>query len=151
MGSNFYFKIPVEILHNQEGVKPNDTRYDLFNWQNKKVLIVEDDTMSFKLLSSVLKDTNVTILIAKNGLDAIKLVNENNIDLVLMDIQLPDLNGFEATKKIKSIKKDLPIIAVSAYAMQAEIDKSKEVGCDEFISKPININQLLNSINQYIY
>ncbi len=148
-GSNFYFKIPADIIQNKN--EDNDlVQYNHFNWANKQILIVEDDEMSAKLLSSILSDTSIKILFAKNGDEAIQLVQKQNIDLVLMDIQLPKLNGFEASRMIKSIKKGLPVIAVSAYAMQAEIDKSKEYECDEFISKPFDINHLLNKMDEYL-
>jgi len=148
-GSNFYFKIPADIMHNQNMSKAL-VQYDHFDWNSKIILIVEDDEMSSKLLKSILEDSSAKILVVKNGQAAIDLVKKQNLDLILMDIQLPELNGFEATKKIKSIKEELPIIAVSAYAMQEEIDKSKEFGCDLFISKPLDINYLLNKMDEYL-
>jgi len=150
-GSNFYFKIPVQILHDQEGANPKlNFKSENYNWQNKQILIVEDDIMSFKLLNSVLKNTSVKILLARNGNEAVEMVDSKDINLILMDIQLPKLDGFKATIKIKNKHKKMPVIAVSAYATQGVIEKSKEVGCDAFISKPFDINYLLNSMNQYL-
>jgi len=106
--------------------------------------------MSFKLLNSVLKNTSVKILLARNGNEAVEMVDSKDINLILMDIQLPKLDGFKATIKIKNKHKKMPVIAVSAYATQGVIEKSKEVGCDAFISKPFDINYLLNSMNQYL-
>ncbi|OQX97354.1 MAG: hypothetical protein B6I20_12815 [Bacteroidetes bacterium 4572_117] len=149
-GSSFYFKIPVEKLN---GTKNNDTatKYNNFNWGGKLILIVEDDPLSFKLLDSVLKDTLAKTILVKNGLEAVDMVKNNKeIDLVLMDIKLPELNGFEATKEIKTLKSNLPIMAVSAYAMPGEIEKSEEAGCDSFVTKPFNINDLLNNMDKYL-
>jgi CheY-like chemotaxis protein/nitrogen-specific signal transduction histidine kinase len=150
-GANFYFKIPAEIIESQVSEKPNENRqFKHYDWQDKQILLVEDDVMSLKLLKSLLEGTSIKIITANDGYEVIKLLEENKIDLVLMDIQLPELNGFEATKQIKKTYKNIPVIAVSAYAMQGEIDKAKTVGCDLFISKPFNINHLLSSINDYL-
>jgi len=150
-GANFYFKIPAEIIESQVSESPNaNLQFKHYDWQDKQILLVEDDVMSLKLLKSVLNDTSIKIVTAKDGHEVIRLIEENKIDLVLMDIQLPELNGFEATKQIKKTYNNIPVIAVSAYAMQGEIDKAKTVGCDLFISKPFNINHLLSSINDYL-
>lgn len=151
IGANFFFKIPVEIIETQAGQDINKNRqFKHYNWQAKQILLVEDDETSLKLLKSLLQNTLIKIVTANDGQGAIKLIKEHKIDLVLMDIQLPELNGFEATKQIKKLDKDIPVIAVSAYAMQSELEMAKDIGFDRFVTKPFNINDLLSNIDGYL-
>jgi len=151
-GSNFYFKIPVKYTENNDDVIINvfEKKINL-NWEDKLILVAEDDEMSYKLLKLVLAKTKSKIIRVKTGKEAIQEVLKNeNINLILIDIQMPELNGYDATKKIKSIDKRIPIIALTAYAMLHEKNKCKEAGCDKFISKPFNINYLLETISEFI-
>ncbi len=84
-------------------------------------------------------------------IEAVEMVKSNNqIDLVLMDIRMPELNGYDATKQIKSFKKSLPVLSITAYAMSEDELKSVEAGCDEYISKPVKPTQLLDIIDSYM-
>lgn len=115
------------------------------------ILIVEDDPVSTLFLKDVLEDTGAKVLDVANASDAIFAVHQNNdIDVVLMDIQLPDMSGWQATRIIKKVKKNLPIIFQSAYAFDAYVKKSFEAGGDFFIAKPINTEQLFDYIRQAI-
>lgn len=113
------------------------------------ILIVEDDPVSTLFLKDVLEDTGAKVLDVANASDAIFAVHQNSdIDVVLMDIQLPDMSGWQATRIIKKVKKDLPIIFQSAYAFESYVKKSFEAGGDFFIAKPINTETLFNYIRQ---
>ena len=114
-------------------------------------LIVEDDKVSFKFLEEILKKTKVKIYHAENGLQAIEFCKNNpDIDLVLMDIQLPEMSGLDATRIIRNIRRDLPIIAQTANAMSEDREKCLEVGCVDYVSKPINVNLLFRKIDLYL-
>ncbi len=151
-GTVFRFQIPFnpsdhntkqEVLVNQ---KPDD-----YDWSQYTILVVEDNHMSFKLLQALLNKSRVKIIHADNGLKAIDLVIANpEIDLVLMDIQLPVMNGYESTKKIKEIRPELPVIAQTANAMDDDRLKCLNAGCNDYIAKPIVFETFLNMINNYI-
>lgn len=116
----------------------------------KTILIVEDEAINFEYLYEILTPLNYHLIHAKNGLEAIEQCKENYaINLVLMDIRLPLLNGYQATQKIKEFRPDLPIIAQTAYGMLSDREKALEAGCDNYISKPIKKKTLLTLINSY--
>lgn len=113
------------------------------------ILIVEDDPVSTLFLKDVLEDTGAQVLNVENASDAIFAVHQNpEIDVVLMDIQLPDMSGWQATRIIKKVKKNMAIIIQSAYAFESYVKKSFESGCDFFISKPIDTNLLFDYIQK---
>jgi len=118
---------------------------------NKPIIIVaEDDDINFLLIEVILKDYNLEILHTIDGEQTVKICKENeNIDLILMDIRLPEMNGYEAAIKIKEFRKELPMIAQSAYALDDEIKQYGEV-FEEYITKPISKNELLKKINKYV-
>jgi len=111
------------------------------------ILIAEDDELSTLLLRKNLKGEDVTILRAENGWEAVELVGHHpEISLVLMDIKMPVMNGFEATKLIKELRPDLPVIAQTAFTSPTDRKKARDAGCDRFISKPIYKSELLELI-----
>ncbi len=150
-GTIFYFNIPSDnlkknVLRNRKKIK-----FDDYNWNNKIILIAEDEQTNFKYLKEVLKKTNANVLWAKNGQEAVDICNSTkNIDAVLMDIKMPVLNGYEATAIIKKINKKIPIVAQTAYAMANEREKIYKAGCDDYLTKPIKINTLLSTLNKYL-
>jgi len=102
-------------------------------------------------LEAFLEITKAEILHTKYGSEAVEICKRNNsINIVLMDIQLPDISGYEATKQIKQIRPDLPIIAQTANAMREDKSKAIKAGCDDYISKPIDKNTLFSLISKYI-
>ena len=102
-------------------------------------------------LKELLKRTGATIIRAANGIEALEICRSDmKLDLVLMDIQMPKISGYEATREIKRIRKILPVIAQTAYAMAGDREKSIKAGCDDYIAKPLNIESLLPKINQFI-
>ena len=124
---------------------------DEYNWENKTVLIAEDTEMNYLFLAEALKPTNVKLIRAKDGEEAIELFKQNpQIDLILMDINMPKLDGFETTRQIKEMNKAVPIIAQTALNIEDAREKSEEVGCDDFILKPIKLNQFLLTLNSYL-
>jgi two-component system cell cycle response regulator DivK len=120
--------------------------------ENSNILIVEDDEDNLDFLRRLLVKHGANVLLAKSGEEAIDVVKSNKqINVVLMDIRLPDMDGFETTQKIKEINPNLPIIAQTAYAMFNDKDKCLEKGCDGYVSKPIDKDILFKKIKQYIY
>ena len=124
---------------------------ETYNWGGKTILIAEDTEMNYLFLVEALKTTNVNILRAKDGEEAIEVFKENpGVDLILMDINMPKMDGFETTKRIKEIRKDIPVIAQTALNIEDARDKAAEVGCDDFILKPIRLNLFLSKLNSYL-
>ena len=122
-----------------------------YDWQGYKILIAEDTEINFIFLSEALKNTGVDIVHAQDGQKAIERIkDEPDIDLVLMDINMPKLDGFESTAKIRELRDDLPIIAQTALSIDNAQEKAEEVGCDDFITKPIKLKSFLKLIDQYL-
>jgi len=151
-GSSFYFTIPYQLASEEEKLlNITETQKSDYDWSGKSFLIVEDDKVSFKFLEGMLKKTGATIFHADNGLKAIEYCKKYlEIEIVLMDIQLPEMSGLDATKIISSFRKDLPIIAQTANAMSEDKEKCLEVGCVDYVSKPINIHVLFHKIDKYL-
>lgn len=115
------------------------------------MLIAEDDFISFELYKARLEELHLNLLHAKNGQMAVDLVKENpHINLVLMDIRMPILNGYEATKKIREFNKEVPIIAQTAFAMIPEQKTILESGFTDFLSKPVEEEKLFGLIKKYM-
>ncbi|HAN19810.1 MAG: hypothetical protein A2X13_12575 [Bacteroidetes bacterium GWC2_33_15] len=146
-GSTFYVKLPNKLKKSDiEFIQPHQ-----FNWEDKVILITEDKKINFEIIKESLSVTKVKILWAKNGEEAVNIIAKNmNVDLILMDIQMPVMDGYEATKRIKKIKKDIPVIAQTAYALPQDSYKCIDAGCDDYISKPIAISQFLLKLNKYL-
>ncbi|RLD63757.1 MAG: response regulator [Bacteroidetes bacterium] len=122
-----------------------------YNWSDKTILIAEDIDANFLFLEKILQDTRVKIIRAINGKEAIDIYKNNqNIDLILMDIRMPEIDGFDATKEIKKINNNVPIVVETAYNIENGKKMGKESGCDDYIVKPININKLIAVINKFI-
>lgn len=122
-----------------------------FDWQNKTVLVAEDEPANFLFIEKIVKPTQANIVRAENGEEALELIkNTPNIDLVLMDIYMPGMDGFETTEKIRQLRPDLPVVAQTFYENQIEKEKVENAHFDDFISKPININKLLIIMQKYL-
>ncbi|MBN2522915.1 MAG: response regulator [Bacteroidales bacterium] len=121
------------------------------SWEGKVILAVEDDDVSLEFLKELFEPYKVKLLSTNNGKSAIDICkSEKQIDLVLMDVQLPVLNGKEAMKQIKYFRPDLPIIAQTAFAMAGDREMYIDEGFDDYIPKPINVEQLLSSMDRFI-
>ncbi len=139
--------IGFKISFDKEEIK-SKTGYD---WADKTILIAEDDEANMLLLKKALEKTNADIIHATNGKDAVKFFRQNpDIDVILMDIRMPIMDGIEATTQIKQIDRDIPIIVQTAFTMSSEKEKSFKAGCDDYISKPINIKELYATVCKYI-
>ncbi len=113
------------------------------------ILVAEDDNDNFLFIENLFKGKNFRLLHASNGKEAVEICRNNtNINLVLMDLQMPVLNGLEATQQIKILRKELPVIAQTAYALDGDRDKALAAGCDEYISKPLKISELMAKIEK---
>jgi CheY-like chemotaxis protein len=151
-GSTFWFNIPFKpIVDNDSGKTDSLKKENLPDWRNKKILIVEDIEESVLLLAESLEPTKAKIEIARNGKEAIEKCNyDKDIDIVLMDLQLPVIDGYKATNEIKRIRPLLPIIAQTANAMSDDREKALDAGCDDYIAKPIRIDELIGTIEKFL-
>jgi len=153
-GSAFYFTIPFNSEYKPEEkivVEKAGTGLNLENKINDlKVLIVEDDAISKLLITIAVKPYSKEIIKVSTGFEAIDAcLNNPDIDLVMMDINMPEMGGYEATKQIREFNKDLVIIAQTANGMQSDRDEAIAAGCTDYISKPINITSLSELIQKY--
>ena len=124
---------------------------EIDNFQGKKILIVDDEEFNWLLIKDALEETRVTVTWARVGQEAVDLVAAGeHYDLILMDMKMPVLDGFETTVLIKKINPEIPVIAQTAYAMPDERNKCMEVGCDDYLSKPISMEELLKTIKKYL-
>ncbi|MFW5645549.1 MAG: hybrid sensor histidine kinase/response regulator, partial [Bacteroidota bacterium] len=149
-GSEFYFSLPYDGTNLEIPDEKILIDRSPLDWSTKTFLIAEDDTSNYYLLQENLKKYNVNILWAKNGNEAVTLFKENKdkVDIVLMDMQMPELNGYDATRIIKTIAPSVPVIAQTAYALAGERESSLRAGCDDYISKPLMMKELLFMLNK---
>ena len=119
---------------------------------DKTVLVVEDNDLNMKLFHDLLEAHGYQILQTKNGLEALKLAREHHPDLILMDIQLPEVSGLEVTKWLKEDEdlRDIPVVAVTAFAMKGDEEKIREGGCEAYIAKPISVASFLETVEQFL-
>ncbi|MCK5822658.1 MAG: response regulator, partial [Bacteroidales bacterium] len=153
-GSTFYFVIPKD-----EAIQvDNDTHENMIieeikneKIEKKTILVAEDNDVNYMYVCALLSEIDVEIVRAFDGKEAVDLVKSNPaIDLVLMDIKMPIMNGFEATREIKKFKKELPIIAVTAYALHEDRDRAIKEGCNDYLAKPFSKIQLIKLIRKYV-
>ena len=122
-----------------------------YDWSGKTIVIADDIYTNFLLFEAIMKGTNVNLIWAKNGQEAIeKCLNNKNIDLVFMDIQMPVMNGIEATREIKKNLKDLPVIAQTAFTACFDEDEILKAGCCQVLTKPIMPDFILLTISKYL-
>jgi PAS domain S-box-containing protein len=152
-GSIFYFTIPYNPALGEKVTIENvvSAEHKEGEIKNLKILIVEDDEVSYSLLTRTLQKISYEVLHAITGVQAVKACRNNpDLDLVLMDIRMPNMDGNEATRQIRQFNKDVIIIAQTAYAFTGDKEKSIEAGCNDYISKPINKTLLYELIRKYI-
>lgn len=153
-GAEFYFTIPlIDVAdHKKNRVPGFGTKKlsDKYNWSGKRILIVEDSPISYELLIKLLNLTKAEFLHEEDGQSAIDRIEKDpSIDLVLMDIQLPVMDGYTTTEKIKEIRPELPVVAQTANAMSDDRRKCLDAGCDDYLAKPIDRHELLDKINRF--
>jgi signal transduction histidine kinase/CheY-like chemotaxis protein len=156
-GSTFSIRIPVESIKRQpnpmyveESKNKTQAKKIGYNWNNITILVAEDEDLNYKVLDTCLTRTMAHIIRAKDGASAVEICKNQKVDLVLMDIQMPGMNGFEATQEIKRINNRTPVIAQTSFAMIGEKERCLQAGCDDFITKPLNIDSLLRKIEHYL-
>jgi CheY-like chemotaxis protein len=149
-GSTFYFTISYMISETFEKEKILEAVPLKCDFLNKSILIVEDDIYNTEYIKELLSGTGLNILETSFGFEAIKLCQTNQLDMVLMDIGLPDINGYELIRQIKKFQPSLKIIAQTAYASSDEKQKALDVGCIDYISKPLKSDLLLTMILKHL-
>ncbi len=152
-GSTFYFTIPheevPETYHTLTSAE--ESEIPAYTWKDKVILVVEDDVVNFRFLEALLQDKAVQILRASNGLQAVELVKTiSKIDMVLMDLKMPEMDGLEATRQIRIFNRKVPIIAQTAFVMEDELEQCHVAGCDDYITKPINIKEFLEKVDKFL-
>ena len=135
-----------------DGAEGSKTPERQGNANGKRILIVEDDRLSMTLLSDFLNAHGYRVLKTSDGSEAIKLARDERPDLILMDVRLPGINGFEATRLLKQDDqtKAIPVIAVTAFATAGDETKALESGCAAYITKPVNVGELLRTIRLFL-
>ena len=163
-GSTFTLTIPIQ--YGRKSASPSDAKPDFVQSTEsqaddsatqpngnrdsmKTILIVEDTELNINLLTQLLED-DYNLLIAKDGEQGVNMAGQNNPDLILMDISLPIIDGYEATRRIRTTLTTTPIIGLSAHAMSGDAEKAKEAGCNEHMTKPIDEALLIKKLNQYL-
>jgi signal transduction histidine kinase/DNA-binding response OmpR family regulator len=149
-GTNFYFTLPFEPVQKIKETSPEVVE-KVYHWNDKTVLVVEDDPFNVTLISEYLKSTGLKCIYARNGSDAIEIFHQKpSINLVLMDIRLPDANGLELTKQMKSLNPGIIVIAQTAYAYSNDKNYCINSGCDDFVTKPLLKDKLLELIDKHL-
>ncbi len=156
-GSTFRFVLPFEgtiggvsrnsrVTTNSRTIRVS-TRTDVQN--APLILVAEDEDNNFELVKVVLSK-RYRLIRAHNGIEAVTLCEDEHPNLILMDIRMPDMNGLDATRIIKEVNRNIPIIALSAYAFDENIKEAKEAGCDDFMAKPFRVEDLLDRIQKFL-
>lgn len=148
-GAGFIFELPLERSESVSLPNLSDTQKSL-NLEGRHILIVEDDLVSFELLAHLLEGTHARITHAGNAEEGLRILEKESFDLVFMDIRLPGMDGYEATRKIREKHGKIPVIAQTAYAMQGDARKALDAGCDDYLSKPIDKNMLYQKLNKML-
>jgi CheY-like chemotaxis protein len=147
-GSTFYFSIPYVLADQEQESKVDDS--EINKTDEFTILVVEDEESNFLYIEEIFKGSGIKIIRAINGKEAVDICfNIKQINLILMDIKMPVMNGYEATKIIREMYPSLPIIAQSAFALREERDMAIKAGCNEYISKPFKKEQLIAMLNSF--
>ncbi len=152
-GSTFYFTIPfdykIPAISNNNDV--NIIGFPQVLLKGKTILVVEDEPINYIFIEEIIKTTEANVIWAQDGFEAVNICKENdNIDLILMDVKMPQMDGYEATKLIRRFRKTVPIIIQTAYAIDGQEEKSIKNDCNGYITKPIIIEKLLDILNKFI-
>ncbi len=151
VGSTFYFNLPFDQINESKNQPQVIDIIENYDWHDKTILIAEDEPANVIYIEEVLKITKANVLVAKNGKEAIDLFKyHQNIDVVIMDIKMPEMDGYEATQIIKEINQTVPVISQSAYAMPGDIDKGIDAGMNDYLIKPVKPKTLLSIINKHL-
>lgn len=150
LGSEFYFTIPnTPVTEELPEIKKLPIADNFRIWPEKTILIAEDEYSNYKFLAEVLRKTRATLIWAKDGEEALKLFNENTVDLIVMDIKMPRLDGISTLNKIRE-SSQIPVIAQTAYAMKGHREEALAAGFDDYIAKPVKPEELLLAVNKHL-
>lgn len=150
-GTTFYFSIPLQYSEAEHIIVKPVKEFEISKSESKIILIAEDDNINFLLFQKMMQNSNHQIIRAVNGQEAVdNCLNNPNVDLVLMDIKMPIMDGFEAITQIRPIRPNLPIIAQTAYASSEDRSKIEAAGFDDYITKPLNRERLFELIDNYL-
>jgi CheY-like chemotaxis protein len=154
IGSEFSFSIPYRPAgrtKTKSASLSNDQLINPIDWTTRKALLVDDNKDVLIYLSRILLDTGIAILTARSGFEALEIIRVTpDIDVVLLDMQMPEMNGIEATKEIRKIRNNLPIIAQTAFVFEDDKDIILEAGCDACLIKPIRKDHLLTVMSSFV-
>jgi len=154
-GSKFIFELSIEASQNimQEKEHLRVDKATIMSLKGSQILLVEDNTTNQEIITGLLEGSGIEIDIANNGEEAIQMytLNEKKYELILMDIQMPIMDGFEATKYIRTKNREIPIVALTANAMSEDIQRTKEAQMNEHLNKPIDVEKLYSVLMQYIH
>jgi len=120
------------------------------DWHKKTILIAEDTDVNYFLLTAVLKETKAKLIRVRDGIEAVEYVRNNDVDLILMDINMPRMNGYEATREIKTIRKDVPVIVQTAMHFEDENEEAFKAGADDYIAKPIDLKSFMGKMERFL-
>ena len=150
-GSSFIFDIPKVQSHGEilSGKNPEEKQHH-YKFNHELILIVEDEDINYQVLCSILSSVNLKYERAVTGKEAVDMFLHKPYNLILMDVQLPEMNGWEATMKIRENDSEIPIVAVTAYASDPTKKKSMEAGCNDFVTKPINKAKLVQILDKHL-
>ncbi|MFW6224404.1 MAG: ATP-binding protein, partial [Bacteroidota bacterium] len=154
-GTEVFFTIKTNLTNNVSSKKPITMKTPSDNnpvkKEGKTILIVEDEDSNYMFLETILQKENHNVFRASDGIQAMEIFHarQNEIDMILMDIKIPRINGLTVTRKVKEIKPGIPVIAQTAYAMPGDKEKALEAGCDDYVSKPLSREEVLQKINQF--
>jgi hypothetical protein len=151
-GSTFFFTLPYIPVRAKfdEFVEPLKA-LKTFNWESKTILVADDIDSNYQFLKTIIKPTGADVIWARNGREAVEVVKEKSIDLVLMDIVMPELDGFEATKQIKNFNNNIKVICQTAFPSPEHQSAGIQSGMDRFLSKPIATTNMMNLIDEYMH
>jgi len=148
-GSVFFFTLPYDLASISTTI-PEETVNRVVHAENLSILIADDDESNLLYLETILKGGNLTLFLARDGKEAVEQCYAHpEISLVLMDLKMPLMDGLEATGEIKLIRENLPVIAITAYAMATDEKKAREAGCDDYIAKPFQRDVLLRKLRKF--
>lgn len=148
-GSRFQLSVPLLSPPKNKLSFTNEEIGSVYDWKDKIILVAEDEEVSYMFLETILHKTKAQIIRARNGREVVDLCKKiNPIDLVLMDIRMPEMNGYEAFQQISQHRPGLPVIAQTAYSSQADLLKAKQMGFDDYVTKPLDIEDLFEKIDK---
>jgi PAS domain S-box-containing protein len=145
----FYFHVGKEQIISHATIHGKESSDKEIEWDSKNILVVEDLPNNYLYIEAILRKTRANLIHATNGIDAVNVIKSGQkIDLILMDIRMPGMDGYEATRNIKFFKPNIPVIAVTAYSVHEEEEKIRKAGINGYVSKPIHSDDLISTMNE---